>query len=95
LRGDKGLTLEQLCTALHLDPLRLEPVLRSLVGLDWIGQLSESVEPGNDARYVLLADPQNTPVAPLLRVWLVAEAPATEKLWNIGRWPSVTLREVL
>ncbi len=95
LQGGKGLTLDQLCTALHLDPLRLVPVLRSLMDLDWIGQLRESVEPGDDARYVLLADPQQTPVAPLLRVWLVTETPVTEKLWQIGRWPSVLLREVL
>jgi membrane protein len=94
--GDaKGLTLDQLCHALHVDPLRLEPLLQTLIAFDWIGQLREVLQPGSEARYVLLVDPDVTPLAPLLGAWLVERSELTEKIWQIGRWPSITLREVL
>jgi len=94
--GDaKGLTLEQLCTVLHVDPLRLEPLLQTLTSFDWIGQLREVQQPGAEARYVLLVDPDGTLLEPLLSAWLVERTHETEKIWKIGRWPSITLREVL
>ncbi len=91
----KGLTLEQLCRLLHVDPLRLEPLLLTLASFDWVGQLREALQPGAEARYVLLADPDTTLLEPLLSAWLVERTPETEKIWKIGRWPSITLREVL
>jgi membrane protein len=91
----KGLTLEQLCKTLHVDPLRLEPLLQTLIGFDWIGQLHETAESGGDARYILLIDPDATLLEPLLSAWMVERTPASEKIWQIGRWPSITLREVL
>ena len=94
--GDaKGLTLEELCTVLHVDPLRLEPLLQTLTSFDWIGQLREVLQPGAEARYVLLVDPDGTLLEPLLSAWLVERTPQTEKIWQIGHWPSITLREVL
>jgi membrane protein len=91
----KGLTLEQLCSALHVDPLRLEPLLQTLIAFDWVGQLREVLQPGAEARYVLLVDPDSTPLEPLLSAWLVERTPETERIWQIGRWPSIKLREVL
>lgn len=91
----KGLTLEQLCHTLHVDPLRLEPLLQTLISFDWVGQLQEVIQPGAEARYVLLINPDITLLEPLLSAWMVERAPQTEKLWQIGHWPSVTLREVL
>jgi membrane protein len=91
----KGLTLEQLCKVLHVDPLRLEPLMQTLISFDWIGQLREALQPGAEARYVLLVDPGTTLLEPLLSAWLVERTPETEKIWQIGRWPSITLREVL
>lgn len=98
----KGLTLEQLATALRLDPLHLEPVLESLAGMNWIGQLREIIELGhesdapiNDARYLLLIEPTATPLAPLIRRWLVSETPATEKIWQKAQWSASSLHEVL
>jgi membrane protein len=93
--GGKGMTLDQLCHALHVDPLRLEPLLQMLTSFDWIGQLREVLQPGSEARYVLLVDPDVTPLEPLLSAWLVERTDQTEKIWQIGRWPSITLREVL
>jgi membrane protein len=91
----KGLTLEQLCKTLHVDPLRLEPLLQTLISFDWIGQLREVLQPGAEARYVLLVDPDTTRLEPLLSAWLVERTTASEKIWQIGRWHSITLREVL
>jgi membrane protein len=91
----KGLTLDQLCHTLHVDPLRLEPLLQTLISFDWIGQLDELLQPGSEARYVLLVDPDVTPLEPLLSAWLVERTDQTEKIWQIGCWPSITLREVL
>jgi membrane protein len=91
----KGLTLDQLCRTLHVDPLRLEPLLQTLTSFDWIGQLREVLQPGSEARYVLLVDPDVTPLEPLLSAWLVERTEQTEKIWQIGCWPSITLREVL
>ena len=91
----KGLTLEQLCSVLRVDPLRLEPLLQTLTSFDWIGQLRETLQPGDEARYVLLVDPETTLLEPLLSAWLVERTAASEKIWHIGRWPAITLREVL
>ncbi len=91
----KGLTLDQLCRTLHVDPLRLEPLLQTLTSFDWIGQLREVLQPGSEARYVLLVDPDVTLLEPLLSAWLVERTGQTEKIWLIGHWPSITLREVL
>ena len=94
--GDaRGLTLDQLCRVLHVDPLRLEPLLQTLTSFDWIGQLREVLQPGSEARYVLLVDPDVTLLEPLLSAWLVERTGQTEKIWLIGHWPSITLREVL
>ena len=93
--GDKGLTLTQLRTALQVDPLRLEPVLRQLVELDWVGQLNEAAGPDALSRYVLLADPDTAVLEPVMRALLLSPDTVTENLWKIGRWPSTTLREAL
>ncbi|MDP3651034.1 MAG: YihY family inner membrane protein [Rhodoferax sp.] len=91
----KGLTPSQLCIALQVDALRLEPVLEALVALDWIGQLTEPSSEGQEARYVLLADPQHTVLEPLISNLLLPHTQATENLWKKDRWPLITLREVL
>jgi hypothetical protein len=43
----------------------------------------------------MLVDPDVTPLEPLLSAWLVERTEQTEKIWQIGCWPSITLREVL
>ena len=91
----KGLTLEQLCKELRVDPLRLDPLLQAMTAFDWIGQLRETLEPGAESRYVLLVDPSTTLLEPLLNAWLVERTSVSEKIWQIGHWPAITLREVL
>ena len=94
-QANKGLTHSQLCAQLRVDALRLEPVLEALTALDWIGQLVDSTQEGEDARFILLTDPQTTLLEPLMQKLLLPPSETTEKLWKSGRWPTSTLREVL
>jgi membrane protein len=89
-----GLEGSELARALQVDVLQLEPVLGTLVALDWIGQLTDP-EDDKEARYVLLADPGSTPLAPLMAQLLLSRDPSMENLWENGRFPALRLRDVL
>jgi membrane protein len=91
---NKGLTMEQLALLLRVDALQLEPVLEALIALDWIGLLREELT-GPAARYILLADPERTELAPLLNTLLLQQEDSTRNLWQNGRWSSMKLREAL
>ena len=91
----KGLTVSQLCVALQTDALSLEPVLDALTALDWARQLQEGDDSDTEARLVLLIDPEKTALTPLMAALLLPHTPITEKLWQNGQWPSISLREVL
>jgi membrane protein len=91
---DKGLTVDQLSALLRVDALQLELVLETLSELDWIGLLREELE-GDAARYVLLANPDTTPLAPLLNALLLRQEKTTFNLWQNGRWVAMKLREAL
>ncbi|MDB5860099.1 MAG: putative rane protein [Ramlibacter sp.] len=92
--GRRGLTATELAAALEVDILQLEPVLETLVQLDWIGRLNE-VDDAEDTRFVLLADTQSTALEPLMRQLLLPSSESTAKLWASGRLSSVYLRDVL
>ena len=91
---DKGLTLTQLAALLRVDPLHLEPVIETLTALDWAGQINE-VLAQQEARYVLLADPDTTPMEPLLHQLLLQRDASTQNLWDRGRLSTLSLRDVL
>ena len=90
----KGLTMAQLSLLLRTDALQLEPVLEALAELDWIGLLAQEWA-DEAARYVLLADPDTTPLAPLLNTLLLRQEDSTRNLWQNGRWIAMKLREAL
>jgi membrane protein len=92
---EKGQALDALCAVLQVDPLRLEPVLEVLLQLDWIGQLEKSADQEGPARFVLLIDPAQTVLAPLLQRLLLSHNPVTGKLWQIGSFTSITVRDAL
>jgi membrane protein len=91
---DKGLTLTQLAFLLRVDPLHLEPVIETLTALDWAGQISEVLDQ-QEARYVLLADPDSTQLEPLLHRLLLQRDASTQNLWSKARLSSLTMRDVL
>jgi membrane protein len=91
----KGCTPTQLCNALKVDPLRLEPVLQALQSMDWIGELSEASDAAPQARYVLLIDPAQTPLAPLMASLLLEPSAQSQKMDKTGHWPLCAVRDVL
>ena len=92
--GAHGLAVTDLARKLQLAPLQLVPVLETLQALDWIGLLQE---PQDDApaRYVLLADPDTTPLAPLLQQLLLPHSSATSALWQQAQLHHLNLRAAL
>jgi membrane protein len=90
----RGLTMTQLTQMLRIDALQLEPVLETLCELDWVGLLNESLE-GDEARYVLLANPDATLLSPLLDTVLLQKMDLTARLWENSRWDTIRLREAL
>jgi len=92
--GRKGLSIAQLAVLLRVDTLELEPVLEALCALDWIGLLHEEQD-GEAGRYVMLAHPDATPLAPLLQALLLARQDSTQTLWQSARWSELKLRDAL
>ncbi len=90
----RGLTLMQLAEQLHVDPLQLEPLVDTLVGLDWVGRL---VDDGHDGmpRLVLLAEPARTPLAPLMQTMLLPREASTDDFWRSARLDDLSLADAL
>jgi membrane protein len=89
-----GLTIMALAERLRVDPLQLEPLAETLVQLDWVGRLSDD-ERGALPRLVLLADPDLTPLAPLLQALLLPRQAATDAFWHNGQLAALSLRDAL
>lgn len=89
-----GMNAEQLADLLEVDMLQLEPVLETLVELDWVGQLNDA-EGDSASRYLLLVDPDATLLAPLMQQLLLDRAPSVHKLWEKAGWPLLHLRDAL
>lgn len=89
-----GLSASQLGELLEVDGLQLEPVLETLVELDWIGQLSDA-QGAAEARYLLLVDPDATLLAPLMQQLLLDRAPSIQNLWEKANWRRLRVRDAL
>ncbi len=89
----RGCGASALAEELQVDVLQLEPVLETLASLQWIGQLVEEGE--GESRYILLADPDQTPLEPLMQQLLLDKTDSTQALWTQAGWASLTLRQVL
>lgn len=87
----RGWSLPSLAYQLRLDPLQIEPVLDTLIALDWVGRLDE----GGDPRHVLACDPATTPVAPLVDALLLAPSSATAAFRDRAGLARLTLADVL
>jgi membrane protein len=92
--GTHGLSMTVLSTHLRVDTLQLEPVLETLRELHWVGLLDEASDL-EEARFVLLANPDTTPVAPLLNALLLPPLAVTANLRKTSLWTSTTVRQVL
>ena len=90
---NRGCSASSLAQALQVSVLQMEPALEALMGLDWIGQLVE--EGDQESRFVLLADPDQTPLEPLMQQLLLDKVDSTLPLWTSAQWSALTLRQVL
>lgn len=88
--GKMGLSMPQLAGAVHVDPLQVEPVLETLIALDWVAPLDEE----GARRHVLLADPQATLAAPLVDTLLLQPTPTTQSFRARAAFASMRLIEL-
>ena len=86
-----GMSVEQLSLLLRTEPLLVEPMLDTLIGIDWVARLDE----GDTARYVLLCDPAVTLAQPLLMHTLLPPSVLLGPFWARAGLSSLTLAEVL
>jgi membrane protein len=94
VQAARGSTADQIADDLQVDVLQLEPVLQTLVQLDWIGRLNE-LDDQENTRFVLLADAESTSLEPLMRHLLLPHSKATDKLWKSGRLSAIYLKDVV
>lgn len=89
--GRRGLSLDGLSRHLRADPLQLEPILETLLGLDWIGRLDEERDP----RFVLLRNPPSTPAQPLIEALLLGPDAAVLGFWHRAGLVRMSLADLL
>ncbi len=90
----RGMVASALAQQLRVDVLALEPVLDTLIQLEWVGQLVDS-ESDQASRFVLLVNPDSTTIEPLVDALLLDVTPGTLKLRTRAGWAETRLREVL
>jgi membrane protein len=86
-----GMSLDDLARDLRVDPLQIEPLLDTLVRLDWVGRLEEE----GAQRYVLLCDPRSTQAQPLVAELLLEPSPLLRGFWKRAALGEIMLDEVL
>ncbi len=91
-QGQAGLSVEALAQALQWPQDAVHAALKTLAQRDWVGALQET-DPAQ--RHVLLVDPDNTPLAPLLQQLMLADDPATASLWQALQADRLMLGDVL
>jgi membrane protein len=87
----RGLGAADIAAVLRADPLQVEPILDTLVRLDWAARLDEE----GVQRHVLLADPAYTPAAPLLEAMLLDPTSATRSFRDRAGFAALTLADLL
>ena len=85
------LTGRTLSHALATDPLQIDPLLDSLIAIEWVGRLDEAGE----GRHVLLGDPDKTLAEPLIAALLLDPSPDVGPFWKQARFDQLKLAELL
>jgi membrane protein len=86
----RGLSAEELAVALRVDALHLEVPMDALLELDWVGKLDET-----HSRYVLLANLELMPLAPLVQALLLPKSRHSLAMWHASGWADKTVQEAL
>ncbi len=96
---DKGLYASDLARRLRVDWQQIDPVLKALSLLDWVGTVQAPgalpASEGPEPRYVLLVEPQRTPLAPLVHRLLLAPSRSMEPLWQRAGFDGMSLADLL
>jgi membrane protein len=87
---DKGLTSEALAHRLQVSPLQLEEALATLTRLDWVAPIKEDEE-----RHVLLIDPSQTLVRPLVDGLLLLPHASIQAFAQSSAWDTLTVSQSL
>lgn len=91
---ERGLSLTRLSLQLQVEPGVLSELLAHLQTLDWVGALRD--EGGTaDARHVLLIEPKDTLLAPLVERLLLSHGPEVEPLWLAVRLDQARVSEAM
>jgi membrane protein len=90
----KGLTGTELAERLQVDALQLEPVLETLLTIEWLGQLSGLPNDGQ-CPYLLMVNPDSTPLEPLLDRLLLGKSPSVGPFWGKAGWSALKLRDAI
>ena len=92
-----GCSASSLAQALRMDVLQLEPVLEALTELNWVGQLLPRTDAGADeeSNYILLVEPSQTLLEPLMQRLLLDKTDATLPLWAAAGWSELRLLQAL
>ena len=92
-----GCSASSLAQTLQIDVLQLEPILETLTALNWVGQLVPNTDAGADeeSNYILLADPDQTLLEPLMQRLLLDKTESTLPLWAAAGWSGIRLRQAL
>jgi membrane protein len=87
----RGLSMDALADRLKLDTLTIEPVLSTLVELDWVGRIEEA----GAQRHVLLVSPAQAPLSPLSARLLLQPGASNQAFVDRLGLDGVTLQAVL
>ncbi len=91
VQSTHGMSAAQLSEKMRTNPLQIEPLLDTLVAIDWVGRLDEE----GAARYVLLCDPASTPAQPLLAQVLLDPSPTLRGFWQHAGFGQMTLQQLI
>jgi membrane protein len=85
----RGYSIKDLVIGLNADQVDLEPVIETLKNMDWIGTLEE--EDRRMPRLIMLVDPGQTPLLPLMERMLLTPDDRLQFLW--AKWEGLTLKD--
>lgn len=88
---EHGLSAEQLSETLRTDPLQIEPLLDTLIEIDWIGRLDEE----GGARYVMLGNPADLKALPLFEKVLLDPSLELDAFRRHAHLAEIRLAELL
>ena len=86
----KGLNLSQLAAAMQVSDLQLEPVIEALGEYDYVNAIADG-----SGRYVLLCEPENIAMTPLIEKLLLASSPVASRFLQRSGVSMLNGRDVL